>query len=119
VVRRSERQKAGGGRERTPKNLGAQVIVSRAPWMAGTSPAMTVAGGLPPALPPKQKSDIFFRIPEFRAILRLFKSSVAERRKGKADMDTETALKPARPRLNPFTKAERGLRGLPGIRGLR
>jgi hypothetical protein len=68
---------------------------------------MTVAGGLPPALPPKQKSDIFFRIPEFRAILRLFESSVAERRKGKADMDTETALKPARPRLDPFTKAER------------
>jgi DNA-binding NarL/FixJ family response regulator len=33
--------------------------------------------------------------------------SAAERRKGKADMDAETDPKPARPRLNPYTKALR------------
>jgi len=42
-------------------------------------------------------------------MLRFFESSAPKRRKGNADMDAETAPKPARPRLNPntYTKALR------------
>jgi hypothetical protein len=56
---------------------------------------------------PKQKTGIIFLFSETGVILRLFQSSAARRRKGKADMDADTEPKPARPRLNPYTKALR------------
>jgi hypothetical protein len=85
---------AGGGRERTPKNLGAQVIVSRAPWMAGTSPAMTVAGPTLLARPsPKTKIRHFLSFSRKRRYTPAFPNQ-RRRAAGKADMDTETALKP-------------------------
>jgi hypothetical protein len=56
----------------------------------------------------KEKINISLSFSKSRAMLRLFRTQRrGARRKGKADMDNETAPKPARPRLNPYTRALR------------